>query len=509
MRFSLQACFIFFLLWLPSSCKKNPADPKSTQPVLQIAIANEQPAIILPETEVDLLLSVSAEDELDSLTITWNATGGSLSSQSKTGATWKASKLPGNYTISAKGIDLSEQIGVDSLQLAVGNRSPQIVALTPQNAAVVLGNIHGFKAVANDSDNHDFTFTWTATFGEIVTVLGDSMVWRSPQEPAKGSIYVKVMDPFGGADRDTAHVVVYREAGSAWIADTGNNRIVKLSAEGEILLEKSGFNSPNRIKIDAIRRSAWVLDVASHTLTRTNLEGTYQGTFEELGGPGDLSVMQVNGNVWVVETDSNRVSEISNDGLSLVRRFFGFDHPSAIGLDQRTGAIYVANTGDHEIVMLQANTPANYDIKEDSLFHTAFTDFDTPVAIDVDLHTQEIWIVDTFLEHVITIKENQLFSIGVSGLRLPKSVAIDNTTRTAWIADTGNGRIVKIDKNGIISQVTGFLLPFAIAVDPNNGNIWVADTENDRIVKCAPNGDRLFDIYGFSSPQGITLNPGQ
>ncbi|KAA3616355.1 MAG: hypothetical protein DWQ05_11505 [Calditrichaeota bacterium] len=465
--------------------------------------------MLLPENQISILVEITDEDELDSIEVKWSASAGTFVSSSKTGAIWQASKTPGIYAIRVEGIDLKRQSGEDSLLVSVGNRAPNILTLTPENSAVVLGNLASFATTASDSDAHVLDYSWKASAGEIQQENENSIVWLAPQEPAYCQIYLEVADAFGGIAHDTAHVVVYREAGSAWVADTGNNRVLKLSADGDVLITKTGFISPNKIKIDAIRRSTWILDFALRNLTLLNLEGENKAVFEDLGGPADLSVMQVNGNIWVVETDSNRVVEISNDGKNLVRQFLGFNHPSAIGLDQRSGGIYIANTGNHEIVMLQTNTPNKYDIKTTDTFHTTFREFDTPVALDVDLHTQEVWIVDNFLESVMTIKEDQLFNIGVSGLRLPKSVAIDNTTRTAWIADTGNGRIVKINKNGIISEVTGFLLPHAIAVDPNDGNLWVADTENDRIVKCAPNGEKLFTVYGFSSPQGITINPGQ
>ncbi len=509
MRFSTGFIIILIIFVALPACKKNPAGPKDRPPQLVLQLDNEQPSPFLPEAQISVLLQINDEDAIDSLEVKWSVDGGAFISQTKTGAIWQASKTPGIYKITAEGIDSQKQSGWDSLHISVGNRAPVISSISPEKSAVVLGNLGHFKAAAMDSDAHALTYNWSVSAGKIQKILSDSLIWLAPQEPAHCQIFLQVSDSFGGTDYDTASVVVFREAGSAWIADTGNNRVLKLAADGEILLTNTGFVAPNKIKIDAIRRSAWILDFAAHTLTRLSLEGENKAVYTDLGGPADLSVMQVDGNVWVVETDSNRVSEISNDGQNLVRRFYGFNHPSAVGLDQRTGGIYIANTGNHEVVLLETNTPTEYDISKETGFHTIFSGFDAPIAIDVGLHTQEVWIVDNFLESVITIKENLLYSIGVSGLRLPKSVAIDNTTRTAWIADTGNGRIVKINKNGIISEVTGFLLPHAIAVDPNDGNLWVADTENDRVVKCQANGTKIFTVYGFSSPQGITLNPGQ
>ena len=500
---------LFFLcLTLLFSCKKGLTDPENQPPRVTLSFLDAATGVVESGGAIKIQAEIDDDGGLDSVETEWKITAGTFLDSEKEQAEWQAPDVPGIYIIHAKAMDSDGLVGADSITVTVGNNPPMIVSVRPLRPTVILGNTITFRASAVDPDGHALQLDWEVKTGEIVAADADSMVWRAPPKPIKTDVTVTAFDPFYAISKDTLQVSVYREVGSIWVADTGNRQIVKVSAEGEILIKKEGFDAPVSITTDAVRRATWVVDYGGHAIHVLALNGVKQGSVTGLGGPVELAISEVNGHAWVVEQDSNCVAEISNNGLSIVRRIKGFRHPSAIAIDQRNGDVYIADTGSHQVIRLSRDIPNRYTITTDTLYHETFSGFDAPMDLASEFHSQNIWVVDKFLQTVYTIKERRASRLGVTGLRMPTAVAIDNTAGIAWIADTGSGRIVKIDHNNILTQVDGFLVPHDLVVDPIDGSVWIADTENDRIVKLSRDGTEIFSVYGFSSPRGLGLNSG-
>ncbi len=507
-RFSCILCALV-LLSTGMGCKKDPSGPSNLPPQIRLRLETTPRTVFFSEQQITIAATIEDEFAADSVTVMWFASAGTFVQTAKETAVWQAPTTPGTYTVRATAIDEKEQSAEDSIRITTENRAPVILSVTPDSAFVILGNLKTFSVAAQDSDGNALTYSWQTTGGRIVEDYDSTIVWQAPEQPGRDTLFVTVTDDWQSSARDTATVVVYREAGSAWVADTGNHEVVKISGEGKVIFRQTGFYAPVAIALDAPRRRAWVIDNMLKKLVRLDIEGMPQAEYSDLGGPVALDLVAVNGHVWIAEADSNRISEVSNDGVTLVRRVNGFLHPGGLVVDQRSGDIYVADTGAHRVVRVLSSVPNGYSVASDSGYHELFNDFDAPVALAADLHNREIWVVDKFIAAVNLLQVASRTKITVSGLRLPEAITFDNTLGIAWIADTGNGRIVKVSKNGLVSQVTGFRLPQDLSVDPNDGSVWIADTENDRIVKVSANGDRLFELYGFSSPQGIRVNPGQ
>ncbi len=503
--FVISSLLIFGLI----ACKKAPSEPGNQPPQVQLRVENLAGTTVNPLDS--LIISAVIEDELpvDSLETAWRASGGTFLAEQKSRAAWLAPALPGAYWLSCRVTDPDGDIGVDSLQITVGNRPPTILAITPDSAAAVIGNQVLFRCAAIDSDGHALTFDWQVEAGQLLWARADSMLWKAPQIPRQTRIMVRVQDEFQAEARDTTLITTYREAGSVWIADTGNRDVVKVSGEGRMLFRVSGFHTPTALAVDAVRRTVWVADPGQGRVTLLNFAGQSIATLTGLGGPMDVDVYRPNGRAWVVETDSNRVAELSRDGTLVLRRIFGFLHPAAVAIDPKNGNVYVADTGNHRIVKLTAAVPDSYNVATDSTHHRIYPGLLEPVDVQVDLLQNHFWVIDRLLEKAFRMTDSSSSRQAVSGLRLPSAVAIDSHREIVWIADTGNDRILKTQNFSIIGIINGLLLPQALSIDPIDGSLWIADTENDRIVKTDVDGNRLFEIYGFSSPRAIAVNPGQ
>ena len=237
--------------------------------------------------------------------------------------------------------------------------------------------------------------------------------------------------------------------GTVYVADTGNNRIRKITASGNVTtLAGNG----------------------------TAAFGDGIGTAASFSGPRGIAV-DGNGTIYVADAGNNRIRKItaSGDVTTLAGNgtaAFGdgigtgasFSDPRGIAVDGN-GTIYVADTGNNRIRKI-----------------TASGDVTTLAGNGTAAFGDGIGTAASF-----------------SG---PRGIAVDGN-RTIYVADTGNNRIRKITASGNVTTFAGngtaafgdgngtaasFSSPSGIEVD-GNGTICVADTGNNRIRKISASGN--------------------
>jgi serine/threonine-protein kinase len=268
-------------------------------------------------------------------------------------------------------------------------------------------------------------------------------------------------------------------SGNVYVADTGNNRIRKITPIGNVTtLAGSGG--------------------------RGYADG--QGTAAIFHSPfGDLAV-DGSGNVYVADTNNNRIRKItpSGDVTTLAgsgRNSFNgdtaviegssyadgqgtaasFASPSGVAVDGG-GNVYVADTGNHRIRKITPGGNVTTLAGSGSIGH-------------FDGQGSEA----SFYE--------------------PTGVAVDES-RNVYVADKGNARIRKITPSGNVTTLAGsgsrgygegqgtaasFAYPYGVAVD-GVGNVYVADNGNQRIRKITPSGN-VTTLAGSGS-FGSTDGPG-
>ncbi len=123
----------------------------------------------------------------------------------------------------------------------------------------------------------------------------------------------------GPGEFNHPRAVALDAAGNVYVADTGNNRIVKLSPEGAQLAEWGShgtgdgrLRSPNGVAVDAAGRvyvldsennRVQVFDGAGHLLVKWGLRGAALGDFSQ---PSAIA-LGCAGDVYVADTNNNRV----------------------------------------------------------------------------------------------------------------------------------------------------------------------------------------------------------
>jgi len=183
--------------------------------------------------------------------------------------------------------------------------------------------------------------------------------------------------------------------GNLYVADTKNNRIRKVAPDGEVsTLAGSGqacfadakgtaacFNSPNGIAIDNRTNTLYVADTENNRIRKVTMEGEVStiagnGVRGFLDGmsmdaqfnfPHGIAIDDRNGNLYVADAHNNRIRMVTPKGAVSTLTGSGtaghsegakstarFDNPCGIAIDAE-GNLYVADTYNHRIrkIMLE------------------------------------------------------------------------------------------------------------------------------------------------------------
>jgi sugar lactone lactonase YvrE len=254
-----------------------------------------------------------------------------------------------------------------------------------------------------------------------------------------------------------------------------------------------------------------------------------------------------------------------------------FKAPSGLALDTGTNLLYVADTDNDRIQIIDVN--GNCDSNDDEYLAndicfvdefgakgTGDGEFDTPTALVLDTENDLLYVADSGNDRIQIIDVNGNCSasaeladdvcfvdeFGTNGngdgeFSLPSGLALNTSTDYLYVADTNNDRIQIIDVNGncdsddneylandicFVDEFGGqgngegeFDLPSGLALHTDNDMLYVADTDNNQIqiidvdgncsgtAKLADNicfedefGDTGDEEGEFKTPSGLTLD---
>jgi sugar lactone lactonase YvrE len=206
---------------------------------------------------------------------------------------WDASRLAGWQTLRLTAADAVQNVAVTTVTVFVGDPATLMVlgndALfnMPQGvAADAAGNV--FVADTNDDEIQIFT-----ALGSSIAVLGRTS-GRDDHDDKVSSTTLVLNKPQG---------VAPAADGSLWIADTEDDRVVKVSSAGQVLLSLGRLAG----KKDEHDRNDQ--DDAAHTVP-----GSGPGEFDH---PSAVA-LDAAGNVFVADTENRRVQKLGPDGTPLL-----------------------------------------------------------------------------------------------------------------------------------------------------------------------------------------------
>ncbi len=244
-------------------------------------------------------------------------------------------------------------------------------------------------------------------------------------------------------------------APDVFIADTGNNQVVRVPAGGgPQTAVGTGLTSPEGVAVDAKGR-VFIADTGNNRVVRVGAGGGSQTTVGTgLNQPGGVAV-DTKGRVFIADTDNNRVVRVGAGGGSQTTVGTGLDKPGGVAVDA-AGDVYIADTFNNRVVEVPANgTPQT----------TIGTGLNSPYGVGVDA-AGDVYIADTFNNRVVEVPANGTpqTTIG-SGLSGPTGVEVD-AAGDVYIADHGNGQVVEVPAGGQQTTIgSGLSSPFGVAVD--------------------------------------------
>jgi hypothetical protein len=256
-------------------------------------------------------------------------------------------------------------------------------------------------------------------------------------------------DPFG---------VAVAKDGTVYFTDAGDNdRIVKISPDGIVTTFAVSFNTPSGLAIDD-DGNLYVADTGNNRISKVTPEGVVStiagdGTAGYVDGAaaqarfnGPIGVaVDTRGNVYVADTYNDQIRRISLDGFVTTIHAALFDTPCGIVVTA-DGTLIVADTGNNQLRKIAPDgNVVNIDVSR-------------PVGLAAT-HDNFIYVTELDRSRVIQITpEGSMYPMG-SQFNQPTGVAIGAKANELYVADSGNYLVRKLVHNSQNSASTDDAAP--------------------------------------------------
>ena len=314
---------------------------------------------------------------------------------------------------------------------------------------LILGSVIGYIVIRFTRKPSPTPRAWQA---HVITVMGDG----SPKTLA---------DPFG---------VAIAEDGTVYVSDAGDSNLIrKISPEGNVTVLAGGnegfadgagarasFNTPSGLAIDA-DGNLYVADTGNNRIRKVTPEGVVStiagdGTAgyadgpaaqAKLNGPIGVAVDQ-NGNVYVADTYNDRIRKISTDGqVTTIASGETFNTPCGIAV-AADGALTVADTGNNQIRRIAPDGNAWTLAIND-------TDLSRPVGLAIT-HDNFLYVTELGRSRVIQVTPESASYAIATQFNQPTGVAIRRDAPELYVADSGTYLVRKLVQQSDAQAATSY-----------------------------------------------------
>jgi DNA-binding beta-propeller fold protein YncE len=327
----------------------------------------------------------------------------------------------------------------------------------------------------------------------------------NPSAVAVDASHVYVGD---SGDNTHAHTVYQITGGTTWTslgtfqAPAG----LALNSTGTVLYEvDAGYYTVNKIVVYPVPTAPTLL---------AGLQGSTGHTYSPTAGstllnePWGLAV-DSHGNTYVADSDNNDIAVISAAGTVTElpgAAGAGLSQPAAVALDPTGTYLYVADAFNHRILMFTI-ADGTFSILASTGTDAAWT-FNFPIGLGVDPRTGVVYVADNQNSAIRKIvppasgngPATSVTTFVSTGISDPTGVAVDasgniyETDRgTNRILDITTGTAVPFAGSGLVGSADGlgsaasFHFLFGLAADPD-GNLFVVDNINNALRMITPAG---------------------
>ncbi|MDQ6676270.1 MAG: SMP-30/gluconolactonase/LRE family protein [Acidobacteriota bacterium] len=314
--------------------------------------------------------------------------------------------------------------------------------------------------------------------------------------------------PAARAQLNLPYGVTADPAGNLYVADLGNNRIRRISADGTITSLPGTFQAPRNVLADS-QGNVYVSEFDAHRVRRIGLDGSVTliagtGARGRSGdsGPAILALLNYpaglaldsQGALYIADSGNAEIRKVANGvittvlgngtpGISLPTQL---NVPTGLAFDAFNN-LYVADSGNRRIRRLSpAGSASTIATPARDL---AFDSSGNLIAASGDHITKILasGVMAAFAGDGSYLFRGDAGPANESRLNLPAAVAVDSSG-TLYIADSGNNRIRTVSPSGVISTATGptgLRSPVALTLD-SSANLLIADPPSALIWKLGP-----------------------
>lgn len=319
------------------------------------------------------------------------------------------------------------------------------------------------------------------------------------------------------------------QQGHLWVADTGNDRLVELSAAGKVLQTMGAggtipgsFSEPTGIAL-ARDGTLYVADSLHARVQHLATRGKVLASWGTAGsGRGQFLLptavaLDRQGRVYVTDQGNSRVQSFSAAGklqavwgkYASIPQILG--EPAGVAADGH-GNIYVTDDLNDRVQQRDSQGRVRAVLGYHGYVarrpHGGLGQFWYPHGIAIDPQGA-IYVADTFNNRIqILAPRGPIAAFGAPGqFATPEGVAAD-VHGNIYVADSGHNRVQKLSPRGRVlwtvgSRGTGsgqFVFPTGIAV-ARTGQVYVSDLEGDRIQKLSASG-KVLAVWGQAGQRG-------
>jgi DNA-binding beta-propeller fold protein YncE len=244
-----------------------------------------------------------------------------------------------------------------------------------------------------------------------------------------------------------------------WTVNNSSNQVVKLTHDVQHqIFRVSGFFTLVDIEPNPTTGEVWVLERLSRFVgnaIRVSPSGRVLNPLVPFDAPVDAAIHLDSNSIWVADLEGGLVAKLDSLGGRLAS-IETFEAPVSVAVDQRDGACWVA-----------------------------------------DVNSQRVGKIDdrgTSLQFSPVVFAS------------PQSLVVNSTDGSVWVADSS--RVIKLTETGKLELelLQQFSHAYQISVNPKNGEVWVIDIGRSTVSKFSENGERIFEVGGFSEPEDLDVN---
>lgn len=256
-------------------------------------------------------------------------------------------------------------------------------------------------------------------------------------------------------------------------AGSGNVNVID-GSQNRVISTVPTDTRPYAIGIDAGLHRAYVSNTFSDKVTV--IEGATNTATQLPLGSKDFVETDTRRHLAFFISYEDRALTVLDATQKFRRVDLGLSHPWGLAVDEQRGIVYITEIGKDTLVAYHE------DSGKSETAHTGAM----PDAVGVDESTNRIYVANYVGDSVTVFDGATLKAIAtVATGHHPQALAVDHQRHRVFVANTHSDNATVIDGTGnrVVATIPAGKNPYAVAVDPESGQVYVANYGSQPLTK--------------------------